>query len=47
MPVTQHLDTSMLVTCPKCAIIYNTDKFDNCPKCQEQYDFDNGPWKVK
>ena len=45
--MTQHLDTSMLVTCPKCAIIYNTDKFDNCPKCQEQYDFDNGPWKVK
>ncbi len=42
-----HLDTSMLVTCPKCAIIYNTDKFDSCPRCQEKHDFDNGPWKER
>ena len=30
----------MIVTCPKCSILYNTDKFDSCPKCQEQYDFE-------
>ncbi len=34
----------MIVTCPKCSILYNTDKFDCCPRCQEQNDFDNGPW---
>lgn len=36
-----------MVTCPNCAIIYNTDKFDICPRCQEKHDFDNGPWKEK
>ena len=25
--------------------IYNEDNFVYCPRCQEQQDFDNGPWK--
>ncbi len=41
----QPLDTDMLVTCSKCSTIYNEDKFSYCPRCQEQQDFDNGPWK--
>ena len=34
----------MKITCPKCSTIYSTDKYVSCPRCQEQYDFDNGPW---
>jgi len=41
----QPLDTDTIITCPKCSILYNTNKFEYCPKCREQYDFDNGPWK--
>jgi len=35
----------MIVTCPKCSIIYDEETYSSCPRCQEQQDFDNGPWK--
>ena len=35
----------MQKTCPKCEPIYNTEKYQFCPKCQQEYDFNNGPWK--
>ena len=35
----------MQKTCPKCETIYNTEKYQFCPKCQQEYDFNNGPWK--
>ena len=37
----------MFITCSKCSIIYDQDKFTICPRCQEQRDFDEGPWKNK
>jgi len=36
----------MMITCPKCETIYDEEKYTYCPKCREQYEFDNGPWKV-
>ena len=37
----------MQTTCLKCEIIYDPKKYESCPKCQQEDDFNNGPWKVK
>ena len=35
------------ITCTKCSIIFDKEEYVDCPRCQEQRDFENGPWKGK
>ncbi len=37
----------MQTTCLKCETVYNSKQYKFCPRCQQEDDFNNGPWKVK
>ena len=39
----QCLDTN--TTCSKCETIYDSSKYQSCPRCEQINDFENGPWK--
>ena len=44
--MTHPSDTDIVKSCPKCETTYNTNMWnDRCPNCEEQADFDNGPWR--
>jgi len=41
----QDLVTKIQKTCFKCETSYNTEKYQFCPRCQQENDFNNEPWK--
>ena len=35
------------IECQKCGQEFSTSDHTQCPRCQEENDFENGPWKEK
>ena len=35
------------IECQKCGQEFSTNEHTQCPRCKEENDFENGPWKEK